>query len=135
MFKGFRDFLLRGNVVELAVAVVIGAAFNEVVNGFIAAFVDPLIAIALGASGTANLETIGYGGFPIGIFISALITFLIKAIVVYFFVVQPFANLAARFSPATGAPVVPDDVKLLGEIRDLQKQQLAALAGRRPAGD
>ena len=47
MFNGFRDFLLRGNVVELAVAVVIGAAFNEVVNGFITAFVDPLIAIAL----------------------------------------------------------------------------------------
>lgn len=135
MFKGFRDFLLRGNVVELAVAVVIGAAFNEVVNGFIAAFVDPLIAIALGASGTANLETVAFGGFPVGIFISALITFLIKAFVVYFFIVRPFANLAARFSPAAGPPTVPDDVKLLGEIRDLQKQQLAALAGQRVTGD
>lgn len=135
MLKGFRDFLLRGNVVELAVAVVIGAAFNEVINGFIAAFIDPLIAMALGASGTDNLATITYGGFPIGVFFSALITFLIKAFVVYFFVVQPFSRLAARFSPATDAPVMPDDVKLLAEIRDLQKLQVAALTARRAAGD
>jgi len=119
MFNGFRDFLLRGNVVELAVAVVIGAAFNEVVNGFITAFVDPLIAIALGASGTDSLATIGYAGFPIGVFVSALITFVIKAFVIYYFVVRPFASIAARFSPAAAAPVMPDDVKLLSEIRDL----------------
>jgi large conductance mechanosensitive channel len=135
MFKGFRDFLLRGNVLELAVAVVIGAAFNDVVNGFIAAFVDPLIAIALGASGTDSLATIATGGFPVGVFLSALITFLIKALVVYFFIVRPFMGLAARFGPAAPVPVVPDDVKLLTEIRDLQKQQVAALTARRVGGD
>lgn len=133
MLKGFRDFLLRGNVVDLAVAVVIGAAFNDVVNGFIAAFVDPLIAMALGASGTDDLAVVAYAGFPIGIFLSALITFLIKAFVIYFFIVRPFSSLAARLAPAP-AVVVAEDVRLLTEIRDLQKQQVDAMTAlSRPA--
>jgi large conductance mechanosensitive channel len=132
MLKGFRDFLLRGNVVDLAVAVVIGAAFNEVVNGFITSFVDPIIAMALGASGTENLATITFAGFPVGVFLSALITFLIKALVVYFFIVRPFSSIAAKYTPP---PVATDDVKLLAEIRDLQKQQVAALTTPRVAGD
>lgn len=132
MFKGFRDFLLRGNVVDLAVAVVIGAAFNEVVNGFITAFVDPIIAMALGASGTDDLATIAYAGFPIGVFLSALITFLIKAFVVYFFIVRPFAGIAAKYAPAAAAT---EDQKLLAEIRDLQKQQVAVLTAPRAVGD
>jgi large conductance mechanosensitive channel len=135
MFSGFRDFLLRGNVVELAVAVVIGAAFNDVVNGFITAFIDPIIALALGASGGTALETVVLGGFPVGVFISALITFLIKALVVYFFIVRPFASMAARFAPAPAAPAIAEDVKLLTDIRELQRQQLELLAGRRPSGN
>ncbi|GAB4435796.1 MAG: large conductance mechanosensitive channel protein MscL [Chloroflexi bacterium OHK40] len=123
MLKGFRDFLLRGNVVDLAVAVIIGAAFNEVVNGFIAAFIDPLLAIALGASGAENLATVTVGVFPVGLFLSALITFVIKAFVIYFFVVRPFSGLAARFT-ADSTPAAPtSEEKLLGEIRDLLKAQ------------
>jgi large conductance mechanosensitive channel len=135
MFKGFRDFLLRGNVVDLAVAVVIGAAFNDVVNGFIAAFVDPLIALALGASGTTDLATVGVGNFPVGVFLSALITFVIKAFVVYFFIVRPFARLAARFAADTSPAAPTNEEKLLGEIRDLQRQQLETLARGRGTAD
>jgi large conductance mechanosensitive channel len=125
MFKGFRDFILRGNVVELAVAVVIGAAFNEVVNGFIASFIDPIIAMAMGASGTADLATVTAGAFPVGIFISALITFLIKALVVYYFIVRPFANLATRYAADTTPAGPTNEEKLLTEIRDtLRAQQL-----------
>ncbi len=123
MFKGFRDFVLRGNVVDLAVAVVIGAAFGQVVDGFIAAFIDPLIAILLGSAGE-ELASIVFGNFPIGLFLSALVTFLLKAAVVYFFIVRPFGDLAAKYAPR---PEPTDDVKLLTEIRDLQRQQVAAL--------
>lgn len=114
MLGGFRDFIFRGNVVDLAVAVVIGAAFNNVVDGFIAAFIDPLIALILGGSGQ-QLAEIAFAGFPIGVFISALITFILKAAVVYFFVVRPFSGLAARFAANTPPP---EDVVLLREIRD-----------------
>ncbi len=123
MFKGFRDFILRGNVVDLAVAVVIGAAFGQVVDGFIAAFIDPLIAILLGGAGE-DLASIVFGSFPIGLFLSALVTFLLKAAVIYFFIVRPFSGLAAKYAPK---PEPTDDVKLLTEIRDLQRQQVAAL--------
>jgi len=129
MLKGFRDFILRGNVVDLAVAVVIGAAFGEVVNGFIAAFIDPLIALMLGGAGE-DLAAIVFGGFPVGLFLSALVTFLLKALVIYFFVVRPFSNMAARYAPKAEPT---DDVKLLTEIRDLQRQQLTAL--QRARGD
>jgi large conductance mechanosensitive channel len=121
--KGFRDFILRGNVVELAVAVVIGAAFNEVINGFIASFIDPIIAVALGASGAADLGTVTAGIFPIGVFISALITFLIKALVVYFFVVRPFTAMAARFAADTTPAGPTNEEKLLTEIRDTLRAQ------------
>lgn len=123
MLTGFRDFLLRGNVVDLATAVVIGAAFNQVVDGFIKAFVDPLLAIILGGSGQA-LSAVVIGPFPVGLFLSAVLTFILQAAVVYFFIVRPFRNLAARSAaapPPAGPP--PADVQLLTEIRDLLKER------------
>jgi large conductance mechanosensitive channel len=121
MLKGFRDFVFRGNVVDLAVAVVIGAAFGEVVNGFIASFIDPLIAIILGGRGQQIAE-ITFQDFPVGIFLSALITFLVKATVIYFLIVRPFSGIAAKFAAATPPP--PDEV-LLAEIRDELRKQKA----------
>jgi large conductance mechanosensitive channel len=121
MLQGFRNFLLRGNVVDLAVGVVIGGAFGAIVDGFIKAFMDPLIAAILGASGAAGLETVMVGIFPIGLFISALLRFILIAIVVYFFIVQPFARFAAKKEAAPAAP--PADVALLTEIRDLLKNR------------
>jgi large conductance mechanosensitive channel len=123
MLKGFRDFLMRGNIVDLAVAVIIGVAFNDVVNGLIKGIIDPLIAL-LAPGQIKDLETaLLLGPFKIGMVLSAVINFVVKAGVVYFLVVQPFSRLAARFAPAAATP--PTEV-LLTEIRDLLKREKTA---------
>jgi large conductance mechanosensitive channel len=123
MLQGFRAFLLRGNVVDLAVAVVIGAAFTGVIDGFTAAFVDPLLALILGGGGEA-LAAVTLGVFPVGLFLSAVVNFVLKAAVLYFFVVRPFSAWAARLAAQPAAPPAPtEDQKLLGEIRDLLKER------------
>ena len=98
--KGFRDFLLRGNLVDLAVAVVICAAFTALVTSFVANFVTPLIAAIGGNSDFSRLSfTVNGSHFRYGLFINALISFVISAAVVYFFVVKPFAALLERYMP------------------------------------
>jgi len=98
--RGFRDFLLRGNLVDLAVAVVIGAAFTALVTSFVANFITPLIAAVGGKSNFSDLSfTINGSHFHYGLFINALISFVISAAVVYFFVVKPFAALLERYMP------------------------------------
>ena len=121
MFRGFRDFLMRGNVVELATAVIIGVAFAGVVDGLIKGIIDPLIAV-LAPGEVKQLESaLLLGPFKIGLVLSALINFVLKAGVVYFFIVRPFANFAAKVAAA--APPPPADVQLLTEIRDLLKDR------------
>ena len=95
--KGFKAFLLRGNVVDLAVAVVIGVAFGAVVTAFVKDLVTPLIA-ALGGKPdfSALYFTVNHSKFLYGDFIDALIAFLIIAAVIYFFVVVPINALVAR---------------------------------------
>ena len=98
--KGFRDFLLRGNLVDLAVAVVIGAAFTALVTSFVANFVTPLIAALGGEPNFSDLSfTINGSHFRYGLFINALISFVISAAVVYFLVVKPFSALLERYMP------------------------------------
>ena len=98
--KGFRDFILRGNLVDLAVAVVVGAAFGALVTAFVAGFITPLIAAIGGKSDFGALSfTINGSHFRYGLFFNALISFLIIAVVVYFFVVRPFSALLERFVP------------------------------------
>ncbi len=101
MLKEFRDFILRGNVVDLAVAVVIGAAFGAVVSSFVTSFVTPLIALIGGQPDYSSL-TFDVAGteFPYGRFLTALIAFLIVAAVVFFFVIKPLNLLTARLLPA-----------------------------------
>jgi large conductance mechanosensitive channel len=100
MLKEFRDFVLRGNVVELAVAVVIGAAFGAVVAAFVSSFVTPLLAAIGGESDYGGLAfTINGSLFPYGQFINALLSFLIVAAAVFFFVVRPLNVLMARLRP------------------------------------
>ena len=95
--KGFRTFLLRGNVVDLAVAVVIGAAFGAVVGAFVKDLVTPLIAAIGGKPDFASLAfTINNSKFLYGDFFNALIAFLLIAAVIYFFVVLPVNALVAR---------------------------------------
>jgi large conductance mechanosensitive channel len=100
MLKDFRDFVLRGNVVELAVAVVVGAAFGAVVTAFVASFITPLIAAIGGKPDFSALAfTINGSRFTYGLFINALIAFLIIAAVVFFLVVRPLNALMARLRP------------------------------------
>jgi large conductance mechanosensitive channel len=97
MVKDFRDFILRGNVVDLAVAVVIGAAFGAVVTAFVSDFVTPLIAAIGGQPDFSALDfTINGSTFRYGHFINQLLSFLIIAAVVFFFVVVPVNQLMAR---------------------------------------
>jgi large conductance mechanosensitive channel len=97
---GFKKFLLRGNVVDLAVAVVIGAAFGAVVTAFVAAFITPLVGLATGAVGDFTEAKGNLGGveFPYGEFLQALLSFVVICAVVYFLVVQPVNRLMERFS-------------------------------------
>jgi large conductance mechanosensitive channel len=97
MLKGFRDFILRGNVLDLAVAVVIGAAFNSIVSSLVADLITPLIAAIGGKPNFSNLFfTIHKSKFMYGDFINSLISFLIIAAVIYFLVVMPMNKVMAR---------------------------------------
>jgi large conductance mechanosensitive channel len=95
---GFRAFILRGNVVDLAVGIVIGAAFTAVVNGLVSDLITPLIPVTGGNLSTWTVK-FGYVQLKTGAFINALISFLIVAFVIYFFVVQPVNALMARYKP------------------------------------
>ncbi len=97
MFKGFREFIMRGNVVDLAVAVVIGAAFGAVVKAFVDNLITPIIAAIFGKPDFSNLMfTINGSQFKYGAFINAVIAFLLIAAAVYYAVVVPMNKLAER---------------------------------------
>jgi len=103
--KGFRQFILRGNVLDLAVAVVMGAAFGAVVTALVKDLLTPLIASIVGKPDFSNIAfTINSSKFPIGDFINALISFLLIGAAVYFFVVLPVNTLLARIKRGEAAP-------------------------------
>ncbi|HEX6390833.1 MAG TPA: large conductance mechanosensitive channel protein MscL [Solirubrobacteraceae bacterium] len=116
MLKGFRDFLMRGNVVDLAVAVVIGAAFGAVVSAFANDLIGGLIAEV---GGVPDFSKEGIGKVIYGTTVTALINFVIVAAVVYFVVVVPMQRIAARRGVEEESPAPSDEVVLLTEIRDL----------------
>jgi large conductance mechanosensitive channel len=129
MIKGFKDFLLRGNVVDLAVAFVIGAAFAGVIMAFTENIIQPII------NSVGGRESLGLGFFirdndqktfvDIGAFITALITFAITAAAIYFIVVVPVARLMERRNRGEEPPVEAptEDIVLLREIRDSLRQR------------
>lgn len=122
MIEGFRNFLLRGNVVDLAVGILIGAAFGKVVDGFLTAFINPLIGLLFGNSDPAKaFSTVAVGPFPIGVLISAILNFILIGSVAYFFIVRPFGELAAKLAANTPPP--PSE-QYLKEMRDLMKAQV-----------
>jgi large conductance mechanosensitive channel len=97
MLKGFRDFILRGNVLDLAVAVIIGAAFTSIVNSLVKDIITPLIAAVVGKPDFSALTLSVNGGvITYGNFLNAVIAFLLMAGVVYFFIVLPTNTLMAR---------------------------------------
>lgn len=101
MLKGFRDFMMRGNVVDMAVGVVIGAAFTAVVTGFVSAFLTPLVGVVVGAAGDFSSYKAKLAGvvFPYGQFLNVLIAFVMTAAVLYFCVVLPVTKATARYLP------------------------------------
>jgi large conductance mechanosensitive channel len=110
LLKEFREFILRGNLVDLAVAVVIGTAFTALVTAFTKDIITPLIAAIGGQPDFGDLDfTINGSRFAYGQFINALITFLIVSAVVFFFVVKPVNTLLARYrpEPAVATPTQP----------------------------
>jgi large conductance mechanosensitive channel len=129
MIKGFKDFLLRGNVIDLAVAFVIGVAFAAVITAFTENIIQPII------NSVGGRESLGLGFFirdndqktfvDIGAFITALITFVITAAAIYFFVVVPVKRLMERRNRGEEpqAEVPTEDIVLLREIRDSLQQR------------
>ncbi|HET8928168.1 MAG TPA: large conductance mechanosensitive channel protein MscL [Microbacterium sp.] len=123
MIKGFREFIMRGNVIDLAVAVVIGAAFTLVVNAFVEGIINPAIGLFFQADSLNDLKV---GVFAIGAVIGAIINFLAVALVVYFVFVFPMNKLKERQAAKAGVAdeaELPSEQQLLVQIRDLLETQ------------
>lgn len=128
MLKGFKDFLMRGNVLELAVAVVIGVAFTGLVTSFTDNLINPIIAAVGGTNvhglGVQLVDSNPKTVIDFGAVLTAVVNFVIVAAVVYFLFVLPFQTIQARRRRGEEAgPAEPTDVALLTQIRDLLAQQ------------
>jgi large conductance mechanosensitive channel len=121
---GFKNFILRGNLVELAVAFIMATAFAAVVNALVAV----IIGLIGKAGGHPDFSSYKPGGLLVGVFITSLISFLVIGAVVYYLVVTPYTKAKERYFPDEAAGT-PADIALLQEIRDL----LAAQRGGSPS--
>jgi len=121
-FGEFKSFIAKGNVVNLAVGLIIGAAFGDIVKSMVKDVITPLIGIVGGAPDFSRLHL---GPIMIGNFINAAISFLIMAAVVFFVLVKPMNHLLAKMKKAEppSAPVISEEVLLLREIRDALKSK------------
>ena len=135
MLKGFKDFLMRGNVIDLAVAVVVGSAFTALVTAVTNSIIRPVIASAGGAQVDGLTIQLVKGNesskIDFSLVINAVITFLITAAVVYFLFVLPMQKIQERRKKGTEESVDPTEAELLLEIRDLlrKEQGLPAIKG------
>jgi large conductance mechanosensitive channel len=127
VIKGFKEFILRGSVMDLAVALVIGLAFTAVVNALVDHLITPLIAAIFGEPNLDSVATftINNATFSIGAVLTAILNFLLVAAAVYFVLIVPMNKLAERRrSGVESPPEAPaEDVALLREIRDLLQQR------------
>lgn len=130
MFKGFRDFMMRGNVVDMAVGIVIGAAFTAVVNGFVSAFLTPLLGVVVGAAGDFASYKFHVAGvtFPYGQFLNVLIAFTLTASVLYFCVVLPVGKASARYLPKKAKAAKRPCPECLTEIPEAARRCSACTA-------
>ena len=121
MLKEFRDFLLRGNLIELAVALVLGLAFAALVASFVDDLIMPIIAMIVGKPDFSDLTfSINDAVFRYGAFITALITFISTAAAIFFFVVKPVGAILARMQKPTGDEITDEERRhqeLLAAIR------------------
>jgi large conductance mechanosensitive channel len=115
---GFKNFILRGNIVELAVALIMALAFKSVVDATVALIMDLIGKVG----GTPNFSRYNWHGVTIGDWLTAVVAFVIMAAVVYFFIVLPYTRAKERYFPDE-EPGTPADVQLLQEIRDLLAAQ------------
>jgi large conductance mechanosensitive channel len=122
--KGFKEFLMRGNLVQLAVAVIIGGVFSAVVKSF----TDMIMDVIGKVGAVPDFSQKSIAGIHVGAFLSAVLAFLLTAFVVYFFVVLPYNTLSARMKKEETAAVVvaPTTEDLLAEIRDILREQTPA---------
>jgi len=128
MLKEFRSFLMRGNIVELAIAVVIGAAFGALVTSFVENLITPIIAAIIGEPDFSGLTfTINDSVFSYGSFLNALISFVSIAGAVFFFVVKPIDALQKARGIEPDEDGRSDEAVLLEEIRDLMKARRAGV--------
>ncbi|MFN8158660.1 MAG: large conductance mechanosensitive channel protein MscL [Candidatus Nanopelagicales bacterium] len=120
MLKGFRDFLMRGNVLDLAVAVVIGAAFTAVVTALVKGIITPLIAAIFGKPSLDDIGnfTINNADFSIGIVLTAILNFILVAAAVYFILIVPVTKAREKFGPSAAEEAEAEEIVLLREIRD-----------------
>ncbi|MCR2799424.1 large conductance mechanosensitive channel protein MscL [Microbacterium sp. zg-Y818] len=136
MIKGFKDFIMRGNVIDLAVAVVIGGAFTALVNAVVSTIITPIVALFYeeNQDGIAGPTIYGIYGqpvtFPLGELISAVISFFAVALVVYFVFVVPMNRWKERQARKAGVTEaeenkLPTEQELLVQIRDLLEKQRA----------
>ena len=120
MIKGFKEFIMRGNVVDLAVGVAIGAAFNSLVSQMTASFIEPLVKLVGGGGVEGGTFTVDGVVFNWGAFVNAVIAFLITAAAIYFVVVVPMNHLRERRSRGKETEVEPTNeermVALLEQI-------------------
>ena len=126
MLKGFKEFISRGNVVELAVGVIIGAAFKNIVDALVNGIINPLIAAVIGKPDFSDAFILTLNGTDVkfGLLITAVINFILMAFAIYFCIVVPMNALNARRKKAEelAEEEASDEVKLLTEIRDALAQ-------------
>ena len=129
MLQGFKDFIMKGNVIDLAVAVIIGAAFGKIVNALVEAVLMPLIAALVGSPNFDDFAVLDINGVAVkfGVLLTAIVNFLLIAAAIYFVVVMPMNKMIERRNRRLGIdPEVEEltpDQALLTEIRDLLSTQ------------
>ena len=121
MFQGFKNFVARGNVIDLAVGVIIGAAFGEIVNSLVKDLLAPLIGVV---GGQPDFSAVTLGPLKVGNFLNALVSFLLKAAGLYYLIVVPFMRFTSHLAPPPPAPSATET--LLTDIRDLLKKERRA---------
>lgn len=119
MLQGLRDFLFRGNVLDLAIGVIIGGAFGAIVNSLVADVLTPLIGMIVGQPDFSGIKL---GSILIGKFINAVVNFLLVGSAVYLFLVQPMKAYQERNKKPEAPAAPPEDITLLREIRDALKR-------------
>lgn len=118
MIEGFKKFIMRGNVMDLAVGIIIGAAVTAIVNSLVKDILTPILGLV---GGQPDFSAIKLAGIGVGNFLNSVISFLLVAAVLYFFIIVPFNAFMARLAKEPPAPPTPTE-SLLTEIRDLLKK-------------